>query len=258
MNKITISFLFLLSALFSYGQEVTIGTGTFTDRFPFGADWGYERSAALYTAQEIAQTGFINQLAWDFSTTGEGARPVKIYLKETVLMTLPIASWSTYIAGAILVYEGTLDPSNEGFTSFLSSVSFPYSGGDNNLLVLVESNFGGTGGGDSYEVKGTEAFGRHFTISKDRTEPTEDLTEIFGSVRPNLKITFGDEIVCPFVSPTILRTSATSIIFTVTEGATMQSIDYEVRIEGGAGSGTTGLIASGTVTDFATLPVVVQ
>ncbi|MGG5578760.1 hypothetical protein ACPDHL_15670, partial [Myroides sp. C15-4] len=258
MKKITMLFLFLLSALLSYGQEVTIGTGTLTERWPFGATWGYERSAALYTATEIGQTGFINELAWNLSSSTASARAVKIYLKETTSTTLTAATWSTFITGATLVYDGMLDPTTTGFNSLISFVSFPYTGGTNNLMVLVETNYGGSGGGGSYSVMGTAASGMHFMAYADGSAPTGNLSEASGSTRPNLKITFGAEIECPMALPIILRTTATELTFNVTERATTQSIYYEVRTEGAAGSGATGLVTSNTVTDLTTLPVEVS
>jgi len=35
-------------------QSITIGTGTSTQRYPLGHLYGYERSAALYTATEMS------------------------------------------------------------------------------------------------------------------------------------------------------------------------------------------------------------
>ncbi|MBB1140964.1 fibronectin type III domain-containing protein [Myroides sp. WP-1] len=259
MKKITMLFFFLLSVWFTYGQEVTIGTGTLTERHPFGTTWGYERSAALYTSTEIGQAGFINQLAWNIGSLRTASRPVKIYLKETTATTITAADWSSFTTGATLVYEGTMNPTATGFYAFAFGGSFSYSGGTNNLLVLVETNYGGSGlTGASYDIKGTATSGMHFEARKDSSPPTDNLSEVSGGFRPNLRITFGDEILCAVIAPSIVRLTSSSVEFNVTERTTTQSIYYEVRTAGAAGSGATGLVASGTVTDLTSLPIVVN
>ncbi|MGG5577592.1 hypothetical protein ACPDHL_09650, partial [Myroides sp. C15-4] len=258
MKKITMLFFFLLSIFFTYGQEVTIGTGTEMERRPLSSHYGYSRSATLYTATEIGQTGFINMLAWDIGAI-KGARPVKIYLKEVSSTTISTGLWETFTEGATLVFDRMFTPSVIGFNTLNFDTSFNYGGGTNNLLVLVETNFGSGGNSDGFDglmIKASTATNMHFGVERDNELPVANLTAI--STRPNLKITFGTEIMCPMVLPTILRTTATGLTFNVTERETTQSIYYEVRTEGAAGSGATGLVTSNTVTDLTTLPVEVS
>ncbi|MDY0083364.1 MAG: hypothetical protein RBR74_09300 [Ignavibacteriaceae bacterium] len=59
--------------------QVTIGSGTSTQRYPLGAYWGYERSASLYTAAEISTSGSITNLAWYPTETSSISRPIKIF-----------------------------------------------------------------------------------------------------------------------------------------------------------------------------------
>ncbi|MGG5508243.1 MULTISPECIES: fibronectin type III domain-containing protein [unclassified Myroides] len=255
MKKITMLFLLLFGAWLSYGQEVTIGTGTETERRPLSSHYGYSRSAALYTATEIGETGFINKLAWDIGAI-KGQRPVKIYLKEVQSTAITIDVWETFTEGATLVFDGAFTPSVIGFNTINFDASFNYTGGTNNLLVLVETNFGGGGNSDGYDglmIKASTETNMHFGVERDNSLPEANLTAI--STRPNLKITFGTEITCPSVTPTILRVTSTSLTFNVTERETTQSIYYEVRTAGAAGSGATGLVTSDTVTDLTTFPV---
>ncbi|MBB1140961.1 fibronectin type III domain-containing protein [Myroides sp. WP-1] len=259
MKRITVLFFFLLSIFFTYGQEVTIGTGTLTDKRPLSNYFGFERSAALYTAEEIGQQGFINRLAWDIGVTNI-ARPIKIYLKEVESATLSAASWSTFIEGATVVYDGMFTPGIVGFNTINFDSSFNYTGGTKNLLVLVEANFGGGGttvdGSDGLKIKATEKINMHFAIHKDREIPTDNLDAI--TSRPNIKVTFGSQITCLSINGAIANTTATSVGFTITGRDTTESISYEVRTSGAGGSGETGLAVSGTVTDLTANPIVVE
>ncbi|MGS4345984.1 fibronectin type III domain-containing protein [Myroides odoratus] len=226
MNRITVLLCFLLSVIFTYGQEVTIGDGTVADRYPMGALFGYERSAALYTATEINQVGFINKLAWDVSSTS-ASRPIKIYLKEVEATTLVANNWANFTTDATLVYDGVANPATTGFYTLNLLNSFNYTGGTKNLLVLVETNYGGSGGGGSFAIKRTAATNMHFFKGKDDVAPTEDLTAL--SARPNLRLTFGNEITCQIPTNLSLESSAgtsLSVNWTAATGVT----DYDVYI----------------------------
>ncbi|WP_410877909.1 fibronectin type III domain-containing protein [Myroides sp. DW712] len=226
MNRITVLLCFLLSVIFTYGQEVTIGDGTVVDRYPMGALFGYERSAALYTATEINQIGFINKLAWDVGSTS-ASRPIKIYLKEVEATTLVANNWANFTTDATLVYDGVASPVTTGFYTLNLLNSFNYTGGTKNLLVLVETNYGGSGGGGSFAIKRTAATNMHFFKGKDDVAPTEDLTAVSG--RPNLRLTFGNEITCQMPTNLSLESSAgtsLSINWTAATGVT----DYDVYI----------------------------
>jgi hypothetical protein len=52
-------FTFLLLGSAAMGQ-ITIGSGTSTQRYPLGNYFGYERSASLYTSTEIGSSGIIS------------------------------------------------------------------------------------------------------------------------------------------------------------------------------------------------------
>ena len=257
MKRITVLFFFLLSIFFTYGQEVTIGTGTASMRQPLSSYHGYSRSAALYTSAEINQVGFINKLAWNIGVI-KGARPVKIYLKEVDSAALVAGNWDTFIQGASVVYDGQFTPTSVGFNTLDLVASFNYTGGTKNLLVLVETNFGGSGNNDGIgglEIKSTDATNMHFQAGTDTSAPTTNLSAT--TTRPNIKLTFGAEITCPPISALITNTAATAVSFNVTERNSTTEVFYEIRTEGAAGSGATGLATSGTVTDLTTLPVTV-
>ncbi|WP_158961935.1 fibronectin type III domain-containing protein [Myroides fluvii] len=255
MKRFAVLFCFLLSVFFTYGQEVVIGTGTTLERYPMGALWGYERSAALYTATEIGQVGFINQVAWEIGTVGQ-ARPVRIFLKEIEESTLVANDWASYIANATLMFDGVVRPTATGFYPITFLSSFNFTGGNKKLLVLVETNYGGSGGGSTFNIKSTAATNMHFTVTKDTDPPTTNLSA--QANRPNIRLTFGPEITCPSTSAILTNTTATTVSFNVVNRNSTTGVSYEIRTEGTAGSGATGLVNAGTVTDLTTLPVTVS
>ncbi|MCB5265143.1 MAG: hypothetical protein LHW41_02715 [Candidatus Cloacimonetes bacterium] len=63
--------------------DVTIGSGTSTQRQPFDALYGFGRSADIYLASEINATGNITHLGWYVGLATSTSIPIKIYLTTT-------------------------------------------------------------------------------------------------------------------------------------------------------------------------------
>ena len=55
MKRLILLIIILALALGLFAEEAIIGTGYETQRFPLGSYYGYERSAALYKADEIGR-----------------------------------------------------------------------------------------------------------------------------------------------------------------------------------------------------------
>ncbi len=172
------------------GGTVIVGTGTATQSYPINCYYGYERSASIYTAAEIGVVGSISKLAWYPTLTTTNNVPVKIYIKHTTAIALSATTWASSISGATLVYSGTMAGTTaNAWKEFSLTTAFNFTGGTNNLLVLVETNYGGTGAGSSTgpAVRYTSATNQHMYIRADNTAPTGN-----GSVtsyRPNIGIT---------------------------------------------------------------------
>ncbi len=170
--------------------DVTIGTGTSTQGYPINCYYGYERSASIYTAAELGKVGSISKLAWYPTLTTTYNIPIKIYVKHTTATTLTATTWASSISGATLVYSGTMAGTTaNAWKEFALSTAFNFTGGSNNLLVLVETNYGGTGAGTSTgaKVRYTSATSKHMYIRADNSAPTGNGTVT--SYRPNVKIT---------------------------------------------------------------------
>ncbi|MBK6964144.1 MAG: hypothetical protein IPH20_09400 [Bacteroidales bacterium] len=190
MRKLfTLLILLSLWAGSSWAQTVTIGTGTSTQRYPLGAYFGYERSASIYTAAEIGQAGVISKLAWYATAARATVVPMKIYIKETSSSAFTAGTWASMISDATLVW----DASNTSITAnawneFVLTSSFSY-GGSNNLVVMVETNYGGGGTLPStgVAVRYSTATTQHEYWQADTNPPTGNGTT--SSNRPNIQIT---------------------------------------------------------------------
>ena len=159
---------------------VMIGDGTSGQRWPFGTVYGYERSAALYTVDQIGAIGVIDIVGWDCSTTSNTEIPYKIYAKNTTETVMSSQTWQDMISGATLLKEGTHTPNTMGWQTFQLDTPFTYTGAG--LIIAVESNYGGWGGGSGHNFRYTNVGGeRHQYWVQDSTEPTGN-----GSTNPNL------------------------------------------------------------------------
>ena len=171
-------------------SDVTVGTGTSTQGYPINCYYGYERSASIYTAAEVGKVGSITKLGWYTTLSTSVNVPIKIYVKQTTASTMTATTWASSISGATLVYSGTMSGTTaNAWKEFVLSTAFNYAGGSNNLMVLVETNYGGTGTGSSTgaRVRYTTATSKHMYMRKDNSAPTTNGT--VSSSRPNIKIT---------------------------------------------------------------------
>ncbi|MFL5753202.1 MAG: GEVED domain-containing protein [Bacteroidia bacterium] len=206
------SILIILIGLFSSGLKAQItltvpsanpiGTGAAntTHRKPLGSYYGYERSAMKYLFREIGTSGTITSVSFycDTINSNTGAStPVKIFLKEV--------SDSTFAAGTLvnteetnssLVFNGTLNAAQfvpHTFVTITLSNPFVYTGGTNNLEVIVETNAGGTGNegqlskGFRYYSTGSDSAYRFQFWQQDVSVPTGAGTVDYN--RPNIQFT---------------------------------------------------------------------
>ncbi|NVO09815.1 MAG: DUF333 domain-containing protein [Bacteroidales bacterium] len=183
------------------GTTVTIGTGTSTQGYPINCYYGYERSASIYTAAEVGTTGSISIVEWYPTVATTYNVPVKIYIKQTTASTITATTWANSISGATLVYSGTMAGTTANtWKTFTLTTPFSFTGGTNNLMVLVETNYGGTGAGSSTgpAVRYTSATSKHMYIRADNSAPTGNGTVT--SYRPNIRLTISGGVATPKAS----------------------------------------------------------
>lgn len=222
MKKLLILFLFFAGGL-TFAQTVTIGSGTSVQIYPLGNYYGYERSASLYTAAEATMGGTINKVAWYATVARSTTIPIKIYLKETSSSTLSSVTWASMISGATLVYDANnTSITASAWNEFNLTTTFSY-GGSDNLLVLVEANYGGygTGGSGGTGVRYSSATSLHQYWRADSSPPSGSGTVTAN--RPNIQITF---------APTAaLDMGATALVLPSASGCYGSSENVTVRIK---------------------------
>ncbi|REC62601.1 hypothetical protein DRF65_09135 [Chryseobacterium pennae] len=209
--KVLIALLCMVVGLSIQAQTITIGTGTATQKYPLGVANGFERSASVYTAAEIAAAGgtagSILSLGWNSTSTFNIGIPLKIYIKAVPATTLTAQNWAAATTGATLLYSGTVGLVPTGWYTVPLQLPFTYNGVDN-LMVLVETNYGGsgtftTGAKLTYSSVPTG----HMYIQGNTTAPTGNGT-VTGN-RPNIQMTFGTPPSCLSMPPGGVITAGT-------------------------------------------------
>ncbi|MGD9491746.1 MAG: BNR-repeat neuraminidase N-terminal domain-containing protein [Bacteroidales bacterium] len=208
----------------------TIGTGTSTQTYPFHINWGYSRSASLYTAADIGAASRITHLAWYISTAQTANIPVKIYIKSTPASTLSTETWADMITGATLVYDATVQFTPTGWKTF-DITDYDYC--SDNIIVMCEANYGGSGGGATvyfqYSATGSN---QHEYYYADTNPPTG--TGTLSTSRPNIQITKTTPTACSGVpaAGTILASATavcpgTAVVISISGGPTGCGLTYQ-------------------------------
>lgn len=162
----------------------TVGTGTSTQTYPFYTGYGYTRSASIYTAAELGSAGNISHLGWYISTAQTTNIPIKIYIKPTTSNTLTSQTWADLINGATLVYNATVQFTPTGWKTF-DITDYTYC--TDNIIVLCEANYGGTGTSSPYFQYTTQSSYMHEYFYQDNSAPTG--TGYTSYSRPNIQFT---------------------------------------------------------------------
>lgn len=130
-----------------------MGTGSTASpaRKPLGTNRAYERSAMLYKHAEIAQLGIISSVAFYVDSLNlPGDAVTRIFLKEvtdTIMLASTVAAVET---GATLVYDDTIFATEFVLGNWIHvplTTTFNHAS-TNNIMVIVETNSGGTAGTD--------------------------------------------------------------------------------------------------------------
>ncbi|GEM_PF-1280140 len=182
---------------------IVLGTDTFTQRFPLGSYHAYERSAALYLADELGPNNYrISSLSWYATVNRNASVPTKIFLKAYAGENLVNTSWEIMVAGATLVYNNTHTGITANAWNTIALDNSYLLGQNSNLLVLVERNLGNPGQYSSGGLlRSTRAEGKHLTWSQN-TMPTGH--GIVSDIRPNLVIQTSIENPGQFPAPATL------------------------------------------------------
>ena len=177
-----------------FAQTISIGTSNATVYSIFNMEDSCTHHADIYTATEIGKSGIITNLGWNINKVWNNVNgPVKIYLKQIPDFNLISDTWANEISGATLVFDNTITfPTSANNTWFPINLSTPfyYDSTSGNLLVLVESNYGGSGNGN---LGGDIDFNSTSNIGQKSELWWGDPVQINGTVsttRPVIQITF--------------------------------------------------------------------
>lgn len=180
---------------------VFIGDGMSAQRQPYGTLWGYERSAGLYTQGQIGLLGLVDSAAWYCHATTETIVPYKIYAGTTSENALTAQTWDNFKASLTQVGEGTHVFDTTGWHTFDFDSPVMYSGG--NLIVAVETYYGGTGGGSGHTFRYTTGTtGSHMYWYGDNNPPATNGTP--NNLLPNLMLHLGDPPSGPPAAPILI------------------------------------------------------
>jgi hypothetical protein len=223
-----------------------IGTGTSTQIKPFGTTWGYERSAALYTAAQVGSIGALDEIAWYCAATTTTPVPYKIYAKSTTDAAMTAMTWPSFVASAQLVKEGTYSFSSSGWKLFELDSPFPYISG--NLIIGVETNYGGGGGGSGHTFYySTGTTGSHQYWNTDNSPSTANGT--LNTSLPNVLLHLGELSDTPelAVSPTSWDFGQNFLNIAATKQFTISNI-------GGGTLNLSSVVASGSYYSITVAP----
>ena len=165
---------------------ITIGTGTASQRFPFGICSNRESSATLYTADQIHGIGTLRMIAWDCTyASGDEPFTYKIWVKNTHDTHMRYSSWQALVGGMTLVKEGSMSFDNPGWKLFNLDTPFAYTGAS--LVIAVETNSVGYNP-ENHGFAYTETAGSRHLHHSDISLPSE--TGCMDGKMPNIMLRF--------------------------------------------------------------------
>lgn len=208
-----VSLILITNSLIINAQEIILPADNSSSSFsnnslkrkPLGSYYGFERSAFIFTKDEINQTSSISIQSVSFFCDTINSfiatnTPVKIYLKTTndSLFTSP-SIYSNEILNSSLVYSGNIAANlfieNNWVTiNFSNYYVLP---ANSNLKLFIETNAGGSGNESSlskgFRFKTTG--GKKFQYwQQDQSEPSGIGT--LDTLRPNVKINYNVVTAC--------------------------------------------------------------
>jgi trimeric autotransporter adhesin len=206
-----------------FSATVTIpaaNTNTESNRKPFGSFFGFERTAAIYTASEHGMTAgsAVTDVCWYVnSVNAPNNAPVVIYMSTTNSTAFVPNTFANEIAGATTVFSGTIAGSSlvaDSFRCVTLTTPFPYTSG--NLKIMVESNSLFTGNETGSAKQFRWSAGSSQVWQSDNFAPTGNGG--VSSTRPNIRLMFNPPSgsgTIQFRSNTFLANEGTSATVTV-------------------------------------------
>ena len=259
MKLLTLLMVFLSS--WGWGQTVTVGSGTSQgNKLPVVPYFGFSYSQQIVLKTDVNTSGLITKLR--FYSTGTAltnSNNWTIYLGHT--SKTAFSSNTDWIASSAMtqVFSGIVPtPSTTaGWYEIDINDVFVYNNIDN-LVVAVDENATGDAGSSSanyFRIWTTPVSNRGIYYQSDATNPDPTSISLSGtrtSYIAQMQLELAPAPTCytpnALTSSSITYQSATIGWTAPASGTSPSNYEYEVRTSGAAGSGATGLVASGTTT----------
>jgi hypothetical protein len=234
-------------------------TGVGSLSYPLNSNYGYMRTGAIYTSAELGMTAgtVITSICYYVNAVefpNPAGAPVKVYMTPTAATGFSSSSYAGEIAGASLVYSGTIPGSSYVAGAWVCiPLTAPYTYTGQNLKVLVQTDAGGSGN-EHFDAKyfrwSNGAFGVAQQWAQNLTPPTSGSTY---NTRPNAQLYHTVPTAAGtlfFNSSLVTASENTTAVFTVNRvgGSTgTVSVNYATS-DGTANAGSDYTASSGTLT----------
>ncbi len=246
--SVLVFLLLTVSTTHLTGQTLTIipttapGITASDDYMPLGTFWGYQRSQMQYTDAELSTSGlnavptgghWITQVGFYISNaTGKAAStPVIIHMKQkTGVAGLTTALYNTAVTGYSQVFSGTIISSlwtTGSWVMVTLTNPFYYTfTGSNNLEVIVETNYGGSGLPSSSSLTWARtALGAGATNQRFQRWTADGQPPITSGIlstdRPDLRLAYFKETACTAPGIIVSSTSLSNVCFSPAQQFTL-------------------------------------
>jgi hypothetical protein len=183
----------------SLAQVVTIpaaNTNLVSSNKPLGAFYGHQRTAMIYTANELGLNSgaVIKSLSFYYNSyqTPNSSTPAIVRISNTTATTFSASTFASEIVGATEVANsGTMIPTSlpatGAWVGFVFDAPFFYTG--DNIKITIETNAGGTGDENDLAKQYRWSSGASESWIQDNFIPTGVGT--VNNTRPNIQFGFG-------------------------------------------------------------------
>ncbi|WP_177761244.1 fibronectin type III domain-containing protein [Flavobacterium sp. I3-2] len=256
-------FVMVLFGSISLNAQIHVGaSGTTTSTyFPIYGLYDYSYSQQIVLASEYAAAdgiaGPITQIKWKIKTgvsNYEDWNNWTVYLSHTTKTTFSSSTDYVPFADLTQVYSGliTFDGDDTWITVNLAT-PFVYNGTDNILVAVVENTLGWSTSPEFAAYVGSPSssyrglYGYQDDDEIDLTDPSSTVYKSRGNTLAQIQFT-GTLTPCATPQNVVITKTHNSAVatWTINPSANLGYL-YELRTSGAAGSGTTGLVESGTV-----------
>ncbi|WP_289045335.1 T9SS type A sorting domain-containing protein [uncultured Olleya sp.] len=152
MKKITLLFLMLFSAVYTFAQ-LQVGVGdTQSTLMPIDPYFGYSYSQSIYSAQEINTSGTITGIQYYFSGTSllPNSQDLVVYIGHTTKAEFEDTSDWVDVTTLTASYAGGIAVVGEGWVTLTLDTPFAYNGTDNLVIAIDENMTGFDSSGDDF------------------------------------------------------------------------------------------------------------